>query len=687
MKISEVKKGDLLAFEFSGNTAIVRMSQKDWFDVSVGLWTDGEDEKYVIGWGDSLSRLNSIESLEKTLHVACQHEENRFCQELIREVRRLSLEDNKDDFELGVKCIIDAVSGLKTRGGGSAMSAIRNIWSGNNDIKVIDKVDLENIGSKHPKKHTKEENKQIHDLTDELAKHKKKIAVIEGEIKDAEKRLEDKKKEYAENLAYKEEADENLKDFEESLEMLLASHTKMSEYIREVTIGLKGLYKSITSGTVVEFSYNGKEGAALMRNPNQYYIAIGLYNTNEDGVTTILDDNEDGTSMGMFPRGTVLREASGFTKSYVNKLREKYANDFKVIKEAIKEKEIERDKKHKNLTIKAVYYKEECEDIKKEIDAIEKEISEKKKELDVLKVEGENMEAYRNQVISKPQNSKSNEGVMQAKTPVEDYASMTHLDYIRNKKQFTDMSYPIITEKYAPWLRFRLMSNVVRTFEKLARQRVLTYNISESYYEEMGSRSKYYRQMHTLRDMVNENESKSGILVFPHQGHRDTLMFSMQNNGVFSIVVIYMREDRLLFYESYSEQKIIGQPRTDAFMDDEMRACGTNQNRLFGWLSSFIVTFLCMENDLENVMSQIITEGGGSMSETHYKVGDELPDMVDVVERDATYYTNIYIDKEIPVSGHVSHRWCGVGSDKYLKEVWIKPYTKQGYHREAQVLS
>ena len=57
----------------------------------------------------------------------------------------------------------------------------------------------------------------------------------------------------------------------------------------------------------------------------------------------------------------------------------------------------------------------------------------------------------------------------------------------------------------------------------------------------------------------------------------------------------------------------------------------------------------------------------------------------DVAYRDATWYTDITVNRQIPVRGYISHRLCGTGKNKYIREVWVRPYVKSGYHRAANV--
>lgn len=71
------------------------------------------------------------------------------------------------------------------------------------------------------------------------------------------------------------------------------------------------------------------------------------------------------------------------------------------------------------------------------------------------------------------------------------------------------------------------------------------------------------------------------------------------------------------------------------------------------------------------------------------EIGDDddvdTTDDHDVMIRDYTWYTDITVNREIPVRGYLSHRWCGSGKEKVIKEVWVRPHVKNGYHRAAGV--
>ena len=154
-----------------------------------------------------------------------------------------------------------------------------------------------------------------------------------------------------------------------------------------------------------------------------------------------------------------------------------------------------------------------------------------------------------------------------------------------------------------------------------------------------------------------------------------------------SIVVVYIREGKLMFYESYSTQEILGMPRTDCVLCKSLKESGTDSAVLFAHIRNIIISFLAMEQDMERTVNHLVEEGKGSAQELHYGKDEDIDtaDDKDVVMRDANWYTDITVNRIIPVRGYISHRWCGSGKEKFIKEVWVRPHTKQGYHRSAGV--
>ena len=262
-----------------------------------------------------------------------------------------------------------------------------------------------------------------------------------------------------------------------------------------------------------------------------------------------------------------------------------------------------------------------------------------------------------------------------------------HLPFVRGRRMMLTMNWPQIEGTYEPWLRFRLMANIARMVMMLKRSHALTYVLTEEYYEEMAKRGRDYYKTLKAEDVVAHGDIASGIVVYPSQGHQDTIMYRVDNTNLLGIIVVYLREDRLMFYESFSMQEVLNRPRTDHFMCHSLRESGTSPSSLFSWIRNLVVSHLAMERDMERVVHSLVEEDKGSAMETDIREEDtvDITGDHDIVLRDAAWYTDLTVNREIPVRGYLSHRWCGSGKEKFIREVWVRPHVKHGYHREAGI--
>lgn len=262
-----------------------------------------------------------------------------------------------------------------------------------------------------------------------------------------------------------------------------------------------------------------------------------------------------------------------------------------------------------------------------------------------------------------------------------------HLVYIRMKRELQDMEYPYIDLEMKAWLRFRLMANIARLFDRVGRIKPLTYVLSQEYFDELCHRGKTaYRGM-SPDSVVTRGEIARGVIVFPNQGYEDTIVYDFNNCGNLTILLAYIREGQLMFYESYTTQQLIGQPRVDNFMCKSMREAGTDIGQIYNFVKNLVVSFLAMECDMQRTMKHFIDDGQAEEVVRDIPEGEFLNHDLDedVVIRDANWYSSISIDHLIPVQGYVSHRWVGTGKQKTLQEVWVRPHSRNGYHREAGV--
>jgi len=584
-------------------------------------------------------------------------------------------------------------------------------------VKVVGQLDLDSMNqATRPAKKTKEEREaERQQNADDAKTHNREIIIKDLENK-RERLQEDIRDSVAKSNNLKAHINEvrnaNSKERKEQESRL--AFLKQKQVVRErysiLTMTNDERQKDLQffgirpqKMDVVHFhvpKMNGAEemdGVALCRDENHYYIAVDMYDhpDQEDNATTLLDDNPDGTFDGIWPKCVVLKPAQKFEERFMRNLTDKYADDLSTGEEMLALiQEREADEIAKIQEALNVYV--EADGSVKDAEAALKEIEDRIKQMnaDLLAADAE-LRRYRQEsgtdakddILSFSFDDVEYEPMegLDLDSPAEQ--KYTHLPYLRGHRKMTTMNWPDIDQDYEAWLRFRLMANVARVIFMLHKSHALTYVLSEDYYEELSKRGREYYKGMKIDDVVPNGEAAYGVIVYPSQGHQDTILYRIDNRNQLSILVVYLREDRLMFYESYSVQEVIGHPRTDNFMCQSLKDSGTDPNRLFSWIRNLVISHLAMEHDMERVIRHLVEEEKGSATEANISENDTIDttDDRDVVMRDYTWYTDITVNREIPVRGYLSHRWCGNGKDKFIKEVWVRPHVKHGYHREAGV--
>lgn len=577
-------------------------------------------------------------------------------------------------------------------------------------VKVVDKIDLDKIPNKvHPEKASKEERKdmrKLHELREQA--HNLELLIADLEKQYDEEALCKMASERKQKSLRKEYLEKRMKIREQYDDTSLDNNVRQERFLFQ---GIRPEHMDVVHFHIPQTKEYTKEieGLALARDENHYYIAVDLYDhpEREDNISSCMDENPDGTFEGIWPKCIVLKKASRFEEWFVRNLVEKYADDIEKAKAYL-------DGIHQRDLDESIALSKEIHSLTKEIDKhgkVDAELQKKRAALSQIKKEMEALmqkkeEPAEDAIAALQRNvaeSQTKEPEPKAEPDIIDFSNgeedlplseltdyeqrFQHLAYIRGKRTIEDMSYPFIETNYKAWLRFRLMANIARLFDKVTQAKALTYVLSEEYLEEMKSRAKTaYRGM-MPQDLVGDGEVTSGVLVFKHQGFEDTIVYDINNITQLSVLVAYIREGSLMFYEAYSEQEVLGRPRIDNYMRDSMRECGTDANRMFAYVRNFVVCFLAMERDMERTMKNFVADGKGEQEIRKIPEDGSLrtDDNEDVVIRDANWYSSISIDHLIPVNGYVSHRWTGKGKDKVLQEVWVRPHSRNGYHREAGV--
>ena len=389
-----------------------------------------------------------------------------------------------------------------------------------------------------------------------------------------------------------------------------------------------------------------KEGVAIMKDASHFYVAIGFF---PDRPTATIFDSDD--EDGLLPTGTLMykiTEDMPIETLTATVIKEQYADDIK--KYDILEKE----------RIKAQKEEEE-----------RKRLAEQKAKEEQEKAEQEKEE-----------------------NPSFDYAPaddpLSHVRYIRGEKKLMDMSYPKIDDKQSPAKRFYVMTAFARLIELMKKYHALTYKMSDEYFEELKSRIPHYSKVHNWKDYVTTVKSV-GIINYPFKdGIFDNLFYCIGNRDEPTITMFLMRGDDLLFYCSLKDKgDFVGVSR-DCHRHHIISNRNIKADQMTAYCVKLIVAHLQMETDTSNIINEIVKYTGDKFErkELNYKElnADSVITYDDIVIRDSSWYTSIWEQRMIPVSGYLSHRWCGSGDNKVLTEVIVRPHVRNGYTKAAKVL-
>lgn len=591
-----------------------------------------------------------------------------------------------------------------------------------NGLKVVGKINLSDINeATRPAKKSKEELEMMRQMdAEEAASHNRAILIrdltakrdqLQQDIREATEKANTLRHSINEiQSAHKNERDQQekrlkyLKEKQAVRERYAASSISNMQRQKELTFqGIRPQKMDVVHFHVPKVG-NGEEmdGVALVRDENHYYIAVDMYDhpEQEDNATTMMDENPDGTFEGIWPKYTVLKPAQKFEERFMRNLTDKYADDLSAAEEFVATIQKKEAEEITQLTQSLATISNETKEKEQCLADEEEKIRQMNGEL--LSINDE-LRRYRQEGVTDGASEDTvgeNAEVLDFSFDDAEYEPMEgldldtpteqlyrHLPYIRGRRQMLTMNWPQIEYTYEGWLRFRLMGNIARLIYMLRKAHALTYVLTEEYYEEMAKRGRDYYKSMKVDDVVPHGESAAGIIVYPSQGYQDSVLYRIDNRNQLGILVVYLREDKLMFYESYSMQEVLNRPRTDHFMCKSLKESGTEPGRLFSWIRNLIISHLAMENDMERVVRHLIDEDKGSATETDIGEDDDVDTTNDrdVVLRDAAWYTDITVNREIPVRGYISHRWCGTGKNKYIREVWVRPHVKHGYHRQAGV--
>jgi hypothetical protein len=406
-----------------------------------------------------------------------------------------------------------------------------------------------------------------------------------------------------------------------------------------------------TKGEVVKiqkkFKNVGKRsGLAIMKDASHFYVAIAFFP--DKPTFSIFDSEED----GLLPENTFVYKITDdmpLELLTANVIKEQYADDIK--KYDILEKE----------RIKAQKEEEERKRLAEQKAKEEQEKAEQEKE----------------------------ENPSFDYTPADD--PLIHVKYIRGEKKLMDMSYPVIDELSSPSRRYHIMYVFAKTLARMKIEHALTYKMSYEYFDELKSRLPHYNKLHKWKDFISSNR-RMGVINYPYTyGIYDNLFYSMGGSEDAPIITMFLtRGNTLLFYGSIRQQGSFAGASTDYFLHSNLKDRNIPANKMVEYCTKLLVAHLQMEADTDNIINEIVKYTGDTWEKNNLDYKEVNDNSVitydDVVIRDSSWYTSIWEQRMIPVSGYLSHRWCGTGDNKVLTEVTVRPHVRNGYTKAAKVL-
>lgn len=493
-----------------------------------------------------------------------------------------------------------------------------------------------------------------------------------------EARIEETKRkeaEYADIIAqYKESYDkEEVRQLTEDKKALCEERDFYLEKVRLREACQSGKERPNVTGIVpgymetVHYKCGPREGVALAYDSCRYIFATDLYEEKEDGIATIYDANDDGTFEGIFPSGTVLSQAAGYEIRMADFIRCQNFSDLD--KDAIEEfisRNAESDKSHIAELDKMIKEKSSLLDV---ATSIKRKINELNAEVSSLQYERSSL---RNAVTIHDGENVIPEKVEMPGLPVHEIYK--HIPYLHGGKEMLTMEYPYLdddTEYLRPWLRFRIMANVARLLERMQKANARTYVCDGGYFKEMYQRGNSCYKTKSIADVVDTCQSYSGALSFQHEGFSDTILYEVTNTSSLSLIFVYLRQDKLLFYESYSQQMVLGRPRIDTYMCRSLRETGTDMNRVFIWLQRIVTSHLFMEREMENTVNRLVDAGKAVREESAFQRSGDTAGAGGIEMRTLEYFKTLVFQQTLPDEGYKTYKWIGSGTNKEYKVISV----------------
>jgi len=409
---------------------------------------------------------------------------------------------------------------------------------------------------------------------------------------------------------------------------------------------------------IVQFSYNGRRGLAIgmvdeVFKSVSFYCAMNLYGK-ENQIVRPGDTLEDGTLVCGWPEGCTINKADDMQKQMGETfLLPMMRNEIDALhsfqKEELERREAEEKKK-----------KEEEEKRQAELRAAEKI----KRQEELMAEEEKNRVIHESDVDELPV-----------------WDDLKHRDYMFGSESMLRSDWPRFgkTLEATKFLALHFMANQFSFMTNVTR--INTYLMSRSYVNRMMDRVKDYRDAGiTFKNAAGDVKRGGSIVWTDDEGRRCVLIYYVDAYNKHVMCISYLEDDKLMF----SMKVVLDNYNTTSEKVYVANCCtGRRVNHSEGLVQMcrrMLYAHLCMENDVDQQL-YTISEGESGLS-----IGsNSVEGYEDVLVRDASWYTNVFVNKTIEVDSYRSHRWFGSGENKHLEEVTVSGYTKRPYMISAKV--
>ena len=251
-------------------------------------------------------------------------------------------------------------------------------------------------------------------------------------------------------------------------------------------------------------------------------------------------------------------------------------------------------------------------------------------------------------------------------------------------------NYITMLDEYAPFIAVAELTKLLATSRA---NNTHTCYLTKAYLAKMAEHSQgIMAKRQSLLEIVPDGERLSGSFICPVDkdgGHHIYIFDIRRDEGAPRYRIAHLYDSELIGTSNYMYRGQFNKPYDmDTYLPsqhvqveiDDMNKWRKAQASID---ESIVRAFVSMELMSEGIVKNELKEGRGNETVTELQHGD-FPNDIEI--RDASWYTSVFVDKEIPVRGHTRRYWCGSGPDRHLEVRTIMPFTRSGYRREAKKL-